>query len=103
MAGVVVCPPPVQDPDDTSQATWSASVVVTEAGDALTLATEQTTKAATVWFGSEGPAIAVNGLDKDKLLEVTPAAVKDATVAGLVFAVTDRDSVDKNIDVKASV
>jgi hypothetical protein len=101
--GRVVCsPPPIQDPNDTVQAVWSAKVQILELGHPIP-AHDNSGNAIddpTMWFSSEGPAIAVHRLQDGKYIaKGTEVTNNKVTV---LFSVTDIDSTDENITVAAT-
>jgi hypothetical protein len=100
VVGSIRCPAPVQNPDDTSQATWSAVVTVTEGGE--TSIAVPKSKKVTVWFGSDAPAFSITGLHKKNGgYFIAEDSVKQSKVT-MVFAVADRDSVQGKITVAAA-
>ena len=61
-SGAIHCQHPVQAEGDTSKASWSATVVATEAGTAIGIDKSSKYTSTTVYFRSEGPYVSVNGL-----------------------------------------
>ena len=59
-AGIVACVPPVQNPDDTETAAWSATLQLLELGNEVKNVdvTGKVVDASVVWFGSEGTHLA---------------------------------------------
>jgi hypothetical protein len=100
--GSVHCPAPVQDPNDTVKDKWSAAVQILELGHAMPALDNSgnAIKDPTMWFGSEGPAIAIHG-ENDGKLNIGGKGVIDNKVT-VLFSVTDSDSTDANITVAAT-
>lgn len=104
----IFCTPPVQDAEKTTDALWTSSVEVFEAGAVAALPMISIAGAVlskpVVHFSSHGPVISTMTGADEGVVDFLKADLKDdGTTAAITFRISDNDSALKDVKLTAAV